>query len=86
MHSYDVEAHGLGELAEEDSSDEDSGSGLKRTSFEDSNGVRRTETQVVNGGEGSSYGGGGAPLIRAATVERERVSVGGSKGFDQLRR
>lgn len=36
MHSYDVEASGLGDLAED--SDEDSSSGRKRTSFEGMNG------------------------------------------------
>ena len=39
MHSYDVEANGLADLAED--SDEDSGSGRKRTSFEEVNGLRR---------------------------------------------
>ena len=71
MRTYDVEAHGLGELAED--SDEDSGSGQKRTSFEDSNGVRRTET--VNGE--SAYG----PPRHARTVESERVNNAGHKGY-----
>jgi hypothetical protein len=73
MNMYDVEASGLGDLAED--SDEDSGSGRKRTSFEDSNGVRRSET--VNGE--SSYG---APR-RTRTVESERVSTAGHKGFER---
>ena len=74
MHSYDVEANGLGDLAED--SDEDSGSGLKRTSFEDSNGQRVT---VAMNGEGSSYG----PPRRSRTMDSERVSIGGHKGFDR---
>ncbi|KAK3699775.1 hypothetical protein LTR37_016284 [Vermiconidia calcicola] len=41
MHSYDVEANGLSELAED--SDEDSRSSVKRTSFEDANGVRKPQ-------------------------------------------
>jgi hypothetical protein len=73
MNMYDVEANGLGDLAED--SDEDSGSGQKRTSFEDSNGVRRSET--VNGE--SSYG---APR-RTRTTESERVSTAGHKSFER---
>lgn len=42
MHSYDVEANGLSELAED--SDEDSGSGRKRTSFEEANGHGRVNS------------------------------------------
>ncbi|OQO05865.1 hypothetical protein B0A48_09960 [Cryoendolithus antarcticus] len=57
MHSYDVEAGGLGDLAED--SDEDSGkSGHKRTSFDDdapsSVGVRRPDTERVRMG-GKSF-------------------------------
>ena len=79
MHSYDVEANGLSELAED--SDEDSGSGHKRTSFEDANGQKRSET--VDGGEesGDGYGTQGTPR-RANTLEREKVNTAGSKGFD----
>ncbi|KAK3627042.1 hypothetical protein LTR56_019473 [Elasticomyces elasticus] len=75
MHSYDVEAGNLGELAED--SDEDSGSGRKRTSFEDANGKR----QVVPQQDGGSFG----PPRRARTVESERVG-GGGKSFDRVRR
>lgn len=78
MHSYDVEAHGLSELAED--SDEDSGSGRKRTSFEDANGRR----QVMNGGpaaDGRSFG----PPRRARTMESQRVRPSG-KSFDSPRR
>lgn len=73
MRSYDVEAHGLGELAED--SDEDSGSGRKRTSFED---PRRAET---NAGE-SAYAAA-APPRRSRTVESERVSAAAQKGFQR---
>ncbi|KAK5122644.1 hypothetical protein LTR85_003907 [Meristemomyces frigidus] len=79
MHSYDVEANSLGDLAEDSESEETSNSsGRKRTSFEDANGRR----QVMNGtGEGSSFG----PPRRARTVETERVRVNG-KSFDRVRR
>ncbi|KAK5708251.1 hypothetical protein LTR97_000791 [Elasticomyces elasticus] len=76
MHSYDVEAGNLGELAED--SDEDSGSGRKRTSFEDANGKRQVVPQQQDGG---SFG----PPRRARTVESERVG-GGGKSFDRVRR
>ena len=71
MRTYDVEANGLGELAED--SDEDSGSGQKRTSFEDENGVRRTETINAE----SAYG----PPRRSRTMDSERISTAGHKGF-----
>ncbi|KAK3113678.1 hypothetical protein LTR53_008793 [Teratosphaeriaceae sp. CCFEE 6253] len=70
MHSYDVEAGGLGELAED--SDEDSGSGRKRTSFEDANGRR----QVLPPGKGPGEGSFGPPK-RARTMESERVGASG---------
>jgi magnesium transporter len=78
MHSYDIEANNLDDLAE-DSEDEDSNnSGRKRTSFEDANGHRA----VMNGtGEGSSFG----PPRRARTMESERVGMG-AKGFDRIGR
>ena len=69
MHSYDVEATGLSELAED--SDEDSGSGLKRTSFEDANGQRATQTS----------GGGGGAYDPPRRVQSERVSTAGQKSF-----
>ena len=69
MHSYDVEANGLGDLAED--SDEDSGSGQKRTSFDG----------MTMNGEGSGHG----PPRRVRTIETERVSAAGHKSFDQLR-
>jgi magnesium transporter len=75
MHSYDIEAaNGLAELAED--SDEDSGSGRKRTSFEDANGHRQED---VAGS--SSFG---APR-RTRTMDSERVNMGG-KSFDKTRR
>ena len=77
MHSYDVEANGLSELAEE--SDEDSGSGGKRTSFEDKNGRKRTTSM---NGEGRSYG----PPRRKGTLESERIDWSKDKSFDQLKR
>ena len=50
MHSYDVEANNLGELAE-DSDEDTSGSGNKRTSFDDgpSRGGRRKESVKMGG-------------------------------------
>ena len=82
MHSYDVEAtNGLGELAEDSDEEDDSGSGQKRTSFEDANGRRTTTTMNGEGGSGG-YG----PPRRARTIESERVSAAGQKSFDQFRR
>lgn len=80
MHSYDVEANGLSELAE-DSDEDGSGNGMKRTSFEDANGHRRA-MEPMNGEAGSSYG----PPRRARTMESERVSAAEHKSFDQFRR
>lgn len=79
MHSYDLEANNLGDLAEDSEDEETSNdSGRKRTSFEDANGHR----QVMNGtSEGSAFG----PPRRARTVETERVGAGG-KSFDRVRR
>lgn len=69
MHSYDIEASGLSELAED--SDEDSGnSGQKRTSFEDANGFPRTEP-------------GGGAYDPPRRVQSERVSAAGQKNFDR---
>jgi len=70
MHSYDLEANNLAELAED--SDEDNSSGRKRTSFEEANGHPR----VV---QGSSEGG------RSRTAERQSHRMGG-KSFDRVRR
>lgn len=79
MHSYDVEANGLSELAEDSEEEEDNSSGRKRTSFEDANGKRQT---VVSGSaEGSQFG----PPRRSHTVESERHRMGG-KSFDQAPR
>lgn len=77
MHSYDVEANNLGELAED--SDEDSGSGRKRTSFEDANGHRQVVSKLS--GEGTAF----VPPRRARTVDSERVGMSG-KSFDLTRR
>ncbi|EGP89886.1 unnamed protein product [Zymoseptoria tritici ST99CH_1A5] len=66
---YDLEAHNLKELA--DDSDEDtSGSGYKRTSFGDTNGHAN--------GEGSS-------INRPGRIQKESFKAGG-KAFDQSRR
>lgn len=73
MHSYDMEANALSELAED--SDEDSGSSnRKRTSFEDANGERG----VMNGDAGGS---GFGPPRRAKTVETPN-----HKNFDHTQR
>ncbi|KAK0335605.1 hypothetical protein LTR91_008229 [Friedmanniomyces endolithicus] len=85
MHSYDVEAaNNLGELAED--SDEDSGSGRKRTSFEDASGLRQQGVGAAAAGKAAAAEGGAfGPPRRARTGEVERAGAGG-KSFDKARR
>ncbi|KAK0285135.1 hypothetical protein LTR35_005337 [Friedmanniomyces endolithicus] len=85
MHSYDVEAaNNLGELAED--SDEDSGSGRKRTSFEDASGLRQQGVGGAAAGKAAAAEVGGfGPPRRARTGEVERGGASG-KSADKVRR
>lgn len=80
LHSYDVEANPLHELAE-DSDEETSGSNHKRTSFDDGNGRRVTMNGGSAAGGSSNYG----PPRRARTVDSEIVNTSHGKSFDQKR-
>ena len=71
MHSYDLEATGLSELAEDSDEDSSGHSGQKRTSFED----------AAANGRPADAGGSYGPPRRANTIGRERVNTAGSKGF-----
>ena len=72
MHSYDIEAGSLGDLAE-DSDEDTNSSGRKRTSFEDANGGGHRMNGI---GESSRHG---------PSRSSEKVRMGG-KSFDRERR
>lgn len=100
LHSYDIEAHALSELAEdseEEEDEDDSGSGLKRTSFEDHAngrglGIRQPpRPPAVSSEEGSSYfppRRGQTRSGQGAGAETELVDLSGGqhKAFEAVKR